>query len=85
MSSVVVRWRVHSTEALERYIQTAVNVSPDHPILIDEFLEGAVELDVDVIADGQEAVIGGVMEQLRAGVHSGDSAAAAAIQIETRF
>ena len=66
---------VHSTEALERYIRTAVDVSPDHPILIDEFLEGAVELDVDVIADGTNAVIGGVMEHIEeAGVHSGDSA-----------
>ena len=66
---------VHSTEGLERYIQTAVEVSPDHPVLIDEFLEGAVELDVDVIADGSNAVIGGVMEHIEeAGVHSGDSA-----------
>ncbi len=53
----------------------AVDVSPDHPVLIDEFLEGAVELDVDVIADTERAVVGGVMEHIEeAGVHSGDSA-----------
>ena len=66
---------VYSTEELERYITSAVDVSPDHPVLIDEFLEDAVELDVDAIADGQDVVIAGVMQHIEeAGVHSGDSA-----------
>ncbi len=66
---------VHSTEELERYIAKAVEVSEDHPVLIDEFLEDAVELDVDALSDGTQVVIGGVMEHIEeAGVHSGDSA-----------
>ena len=60
---------------LERYIREAVQVSPDHPILLDQFIGGAVELDVDCVSDGQLVVIGGVMEHVEeAGIHSGDSA-----------
>ncbi len=66
---------VHSDEELEEYIEEAVRVSPDKPILVDEFLEDAVELDVDAVADGRSVLIGGVMEHVEsAGVHSGDSA-----------
>ncbi len=66
---------VHSREGLLRYISQAVKASPEHPILIDKFLEGAIELDVDAISDGERVVIGGVMEHIEeAGVHSGDSA-----------
>ncbi|WP_144018701.1 carbamoyl-phosphate synthase large subunit [Halogeometricum borinquense] len=66
---------VHSDEELKTYIEEAVRVSPDKPILVDEFLADAVELDVDAVADGRRALIGGVMEHVEsAGVHSGDSA-----------
>ncbi|MFB6137374.1 MAG: ATP-grasp domain-containing protein, partial [Halobacteriaceae archaeon] len=66
---------VYDDEDLEEYIEEAVRVSPDQPILVDEFLEDAVELDVDAVADGERVVIGGVMEHVEsAGVHSGDSA-----------
>jgi carbamoyl-phosphate synthase large subunit len=59
---------------LEHYIAEAVRVSPEHPILIDEFLQDALEVDVDAIADGTDCVIGGIMEHIeRAGIHSGDS------------
>ncbi|MCB9538024.1 MAG: carbamoyl-phosphate synthase large subunit [Myxococcales bacterium] len=60
---------------LERYIREAVQVSPDHPILLDQFVGGAVELDVDCVCDGTTVVVGGVMEHVEeAGIHSGDSA-----------
>ncbi len=60
---------------LAAYIEEAVRVSPDEPILIDEFLADAIELDVDAVADGAEVLIGGIMEHVEsAGVHSGDSA-----------
>jgi len=60
---------------LEEYISHAVDVSPDHPVLIDKFLENAVEIDVDAVCDREEVFIGGVMEHIEeAGVHSGDSA-----------
>ncbi|MCP5003032.1 MAG: carbamoyl-phosphate synthase large subunit [Planctomycetes bacterium] len=60
---------------LEEYISHAVDVSPAHPVLIDKFLEDAVEIDVDAVCDGDEVFIGGVMEHIEAaGVHSGDSA-----------
>ncbi len=60
---------------LEEYMTHAVDVSPEHPILIDKFLEGAIEIDVDAVCDGEEVFIGGVMEHIEeAGVHSGDSA-----------
>jgi carbamoyl-phosphate synthase large subunit len=66
---------VHSDDELEEYIEEAVRVSPDKPILVDEFLADAVELDVDAVADGEDVLIGGIMEHVEtAGVHSGDSA-----------
>jgi carbamoyl-phosphate synthase large subunit len=59
---------------LARYMNEAVKVSPKHPILIDEFLEDAIEVDVDAIADGEKVVIGGIMQHIEeAGIHSGDS------------
>ncbi|MFW6256792.1 MAG: carbamoyl-phosphate synthase large subunit [Bacillota bacterium] len=68
---------VYDDQSLRDYMERAVNVSPKHPVLIDKFLEGATEVDVDAIADGTECVIGGVMEHIEmAGVHSGDSACA---------
>lgn len=66
---------VHSDAELKRFLNEAVRVSPDKPILIDEFLEGAIELDVDAVSDGEDIFIGGIMEHIEtAGVHSGDSA-----------
>ncbi|WP_339102277.1 carbamoyl-phosphate synthase large subunit [Haloterrigena salinisoli] len=66
---------VYDDAELETYIEEAVRVSPDKPILVDDFLEDAVELDVDAVADGEDVLIGGVMEHVEAaGVHSGDSA-----------
>jgi len=67
---------VYSDMELERYMTFAVQVEPDHPILIDKFLENAVEVDVDAIADHTgQVVIGGIMEHIeQAGIHSGDSA-----------
>lgn len=60
---------------LEEYMAHAVDVSPEHPVLIDKFLDGAIEIDVDAVCDGEEVFIGGVMEHIEeAGVHSGDSA-----------
>ncbi len=61
--------------SLVQYMTQAVDASPDKPVLIDKFLEDAIEVDVDAIADGTESVIGGIMEHIEeAGVHSGDSA-----------
>jgi carbamoyl-phosphate synthase large subunit len=66
---------VYSDEELKEYIEEAVRVSPDKPILVDQFLADAVELDVDAVADGEDVLIGGIMEHVEsAGVHSGDSA-----------
>jgi carbamoyl-phosphate synthase large subunit len=66
---------VHDTESLARYMQYAVQASPEHPVLVDRFLNDATEVDVDAICDGTRVVIGGVMEHIEeAGVHSGDSA-----------
>ncbi|MBE9191591.1 carbamoyl-phosphate synthase large subunit [Gloeocapsopsis crepidinum LEGE 06123] len=67
---------VYSDTDLERYMTFAVQVEPDHPILIDKFLENAIEVDVDAIADSTgKVVIGGIMEHIeQAGIHSGDSA-----------
>ncbi|EMA46330.1 carbamoyl phosphate synthase large subunit [Halococcus morrhuae DSM 1307] len=66
---------VHDDDELRQYVEEAIHVSPDQPILIDEFLEGAIELDVDAVADGEDVLIGGIMEHVEsAGVHSGDSA-----------
>nr|WP_267641712.1 carbamoyl-phosphate synthase large subunit [Haloarchaeobius amylolyticus] len=66
---------VYDDEELTTYMEEAVRVSPDKPILIDDFLEDAVELDVDAVSDGEDVLIGGIMEHVEtAGVHSGDSA-----------
>jgi carbamoyl-phosphate synthase large subunit len=66
---------VYDDAALTRYMQRAVEVSPGKPILIDMFLESAVEVDVDCLSDGTRSVIGGVMQHIEeAGIHSGDSA-----------
>ncbi|WP_138007421.1 carbamoyl-phosphate synthase large subunit [Halalkalirubrum salinum] len=66
---------VHDDAELEHYIEEAVRVSPDKPILVDQFLADAIELDVDAVSDGEDVLIGGVMEHVEsAGVHSGDSA-----------
>jgi carbamoyl-phosphate synthase large subunit len=66
---------VYDQDTLQRYITHAVAASPEHPVLIDKFLDDAIELDVDALADGERVVIGGIMEHIeRAGVHSGDSA-----------
>ncbi len=66
---------VHEPRELERYMREAVKVSNDSPVLLDRFLNDAIECDVDCIADGQRVFIGGVMEHIeQAGVHSGDSA-----------
>ncbi|MEO0932242.1 MAG: carbamoyl-phosphate synthase large subunit, partial [Cyanobacteria bacterium J06641_2] len=69
---------VYSDAELERYMTFAVQVEPEHPILIDKFLENATEVDVDAIADNTgKVVIGGIMEHIeQAGIHSGDSACA---------
>jgi carbamoyl-phosphate synthase large subunit len=66
---------VYDDEALEHYMKSAIDVSPEHPVLVDEFLEDAFEYDVDAICDGHITVIGGLMQQIEeAGIHSGDSA-----------
>ena len=66
---------VHEPRDLERYMREAVKVSNDSPVLLDRFLNDAVEVDVDALSDGDEVIIGGVMEHIeQAGVHSGDSA-----------
>ncbi len=66
---------VYDSENLQRYMKTAVLVSPEHPILIDSFLDEAIEIDVDALCDGTDVVIGGIMEHIEeAGIHSGDSA-----------
>ena len=66
---------VYDAENLRRYMREAVSASPEHPVLVDKFLDDATEVDVDAISDGQEVVIGGIMEHIElAGVHSGDSA-----------
>jgi carbamoyl-phosphate synthase large subunit len=66
---------VHDEEGLRRYLEEAVQASEERPVLIDRFLEDAIEVDVDAISDGETVVIGGIMEHIEeAGVHSGDSA-----------
>ena len=66
---------VHQKEDLERYMREAVKVSNDSPVLLDRFLNDAIEVDVDAVSDGKQVIIGGVMEHIeQAGVHSGDSA-----------
>jgi len=66
---------VYNEDRLRYYMTSAVQASPEHPILIDKFLENATEIDVDALSDGVEVMIGGVMEHIEeAGIHSGDSA-----------
>jgi carbamoyl-phosphate synthase large subunit len=66
---------VYSETDLTDYMERAVRASPDHPVLVDKFLEDAIEMDVDAISDGTTVVIGGIMEHIEeAGIHSGDSA-----------
>jgi len=66
---------VHGEDDLRRYMREAVKVSNDSPVLLDRFLDDAIELDVDAICDGEDVLIGGIMEHIeQAGVHSGDSA-----------
>ncbi len=83
---------VHGEKELRRYMQNAVKVSNDSPVLLDRFLDHAIEVDIDAICDGTDVLIGGIMEHIeQAGVHSGDSACSipphslsAAIQDEMR-
>ncbi|MGQ9645419.1 MAG: carbamoyl-phosphate synthase large subunit [Thermodesulfobacteriota bacterium] len=66
---------VYDDTSLKGFVQQAVEASPDHPILVDKFLEDAVEIDVDAVSDGEVSVIAGIMEHIEeAGIHSGDSA-----------
>ncbi|MTK63710.1 MAG: carbamoyl-phosphate synthase large subunit [Methanobacterium sp.] len=66
---------VYDAQELKRYMKEAVKISPEHPILVDKFLEDAIEIDVDALSDGEDVFIGGIMEHIEeAGVHSGDSA-----------
>jgi carbamoyl-phosphate synthase large subunit len=75
---------VYKPEALDEYMKAAVNISPDHPILIDKFLEDAKEFDVDAVCDGKDVLIGGVMQHIEeAGIHSGDSACVIMPQAES--
>ncbi|MBU4139428.1 MAG: carbamoyl-phosphate synthase large subunit [Euryarchaeota archaeon] len=66
---------VYDDKDLDRYLKEAVRVSNDHPVLIDDFLDNAVEIDVDAVCDGKDVLIGAIMEHIEeAGIHSGDSA-----------
>jgi carbamoyl-phosphate synthase large subunit len=66
---------VYDDEALQAYIERATLISPSHPVLVDRFLDDAIEVDVDALYDGRELYLGGVMEHIEeAGIHSGDSA-----------
>jgi len=68
---------VYDDETLAAYVQRATEISPEHPVLIDRFLDDAIEIDVDALYDGTELYLGGVMEHIEeAGIHSGDSACA---------
>ncbi|ULP45772.1 carbamoyl-phosphate synthase large subunit [Mycolicibacter virginiensis] len=68
---------VYDEETLHGYITRATQLSPEHPVLVDRFLEDAIEIDVDALCDGTEVYIGGIMEHIEeAGIHSGDSACA---------
>jgi len=65
---------VYSEDELDRFVASATAASPEHPLFMDRFLEGAVEVDVDLVADGEHVLIGAIMEHIEeAGVHSGDS------------
>jgi len=77
---------VYDEAELARYVQEAVQITPEHPILIDRYLEDAYELDVDAVADGEQVVIGGIMHHIEAaGIHSGDSACVIPPYKVTRF
>ncbi|MEW6002882.1 MAG: carbamoyl-phosphate synthase large subunit, partial [Nitrospirota bacterium] len=66
---------VYDEKSLREYMKRAVKASPEHPVLVDKYLEDAIEVDVDAISDGKDVIIGGVMEHIEeAGIHSGDSA-----------
>ncbi|MEV6387828.1 carbamoyl-phosphate synthase large subunit [Nocardia xishanensis] len=68
---------VYDEKSLEGYISRATELNPEHPVLVDRFLEDAIEIDVDALCDGEEVYLGGVMEHIEeAGIHSGDSACA---------
>ncbi|MFL5799094.1 MAG: carbamoyl-phosphate synthase large subunit [Actinomycetota bacterium] len=65
---------VYGPDELDAFVRTAAEAGPDHPVLVDRFLEGAIEVDVDAVSDGDETFVGAVMEHIEeAGVHSGDS------------
>jgi len=65
---------IHDEEELEKYVKSIKDYSSEHPILIDEFIENAVELDVDILCDGQDVYLGGILEHIQeAGIHSGDA------------
>ena len=66
---------VHNSKQLNQYLKLEAHASPEKPVLVDKFLEGAIELDIDLVSDGKNVIIGAIMEQIEmAGVHSGDSA-----------
>jgi carbamoyl-phosphate synthase large subunit len=66
---------VYDDQALASFISRATDITPDHPVLVDRFLDSAIELDVDALFDGDELLLGGIMEHIEeAGIHSGDSA-----------
>jgi carbamoyl-phosphate synthase large subunit len=68
---------VYDDDALRGYIERATEISPEHPVLVDRFIDDAVEIDVDALYDGEELYLGGVMEHIEeAGIHSGDSSCA---------
>jgi carbamoyl-phosphate synthase large subunit len=65
----------YDEDTLQQFIHEAIKVNPDHPILVDKFLEEAIEVDVDAVADSEQCIIAGIMEHIEeAGIHSGDSA-----------
>ncbi len=66
---------VYDGKSLKDYMRRAISASPEHPILIDKYLEDAIEIDVDAVSDGTDVIVGGIMEHIEeAGIHSGDSA-----------
>ncbi|HOX54993.1 MAG TPA: carbamoyl-phosphate synthase large subunit, partial [Candidatus Omnitrophota bacterium] len=68
---------IYDEQSIDEFMKEAIEISEDKPVLIDKFLEGAIEVDVDAISDGETTIIGGIMEHIEeAGIHSGDSACA---------
>ena len=66
---------VYDDDSLSGFISRATDITPDRPVLVDRFLDSAIELDVDALYDGRELFLGGIMEHIEeAGIHSGDSA-----------